>query len=744
MKESLPLSAPFFLRESVVVEGWKMCYASLEEGKKRGYQKLDFDDSEWESAQVPKLYRATFENDTIWYRTSLRTWSVKKNRKLFLRFEGSFLITDVWLNGKYLGGHYGYFAPFGFDVTDLARDKGENVLAVCVQSPPESDLRKKKHVMGVFNGWDCKPYPDIGTLPKEFEWYVPLGIWRKVIVGESGSLIIEHIKTSSKLVSDKEAAVEFGVRLRNLTVKRLKAKVQVDIAPQNFRSRKASIQTTSKAEIPPNRAVDIKPKLVIKNPALWWCWTHGKPNLYLATIKIEHDGVLSAESKVAFGIREVKANMSSGKWEWFLNGRRIFPKGTNYISNFMLDRSNVQLYAKDLNLLKNANMDFVRVHAHIDKEEFYAEADKKGMLVMCDFTLNGCYVYEAPQEDVKFFEEAVRSQIPEMVNFLYNHPSIVIWNVHNEPPWLPLMMLGMGATTKPGINKAMDLEAKEMINKLDSTRPAIAASGDMDEHLYHGWYLGEWDDFNKESPGFPTEFGAQSLPNMGSKFWKHVKTKPWPIDDQEPTWLYADYQPLMWAINGVGSPKAFKTLNEYITEGQKYQAFLCKFAAERFRTLKFNPTGGMVHFMFVDCHPAITWSIVDYYRNPKLAYWAMKQAFNPTHVCIDLDGNYQKYRYSAMFKAGGQFKAPLHIVNDSLKAPKEAVLKWSITGSEGKEVLSGSKQVSIPAYDEEALKCHEIVWNIPTAEKGVFKLELKLSTGKGKEIDANEVEFFVG
>ena len=148
--------------------------------------------------------------------------------------------------------------------------------------------------------------------------------------------------------------------------------------------------------------------------------------------------------------------------------------------------------------------------------------------------------------------------------------------------------------------------------------------------------------------------------------------------------------------------------------------------------------------MFIDCHPAITWAIVDYYRNPKLAYWAIKQAYNPTHVCIDLEGDCKKYRYSAMFQAGGQFKAPLHVVNDSLKAPKEAVLKWSIASLEGKEVLSGSKRVSIPAYDEGALKCHEIVWNIPSTEKGLFKLELKLLTDEGGEIDTSEVEFFVG
>ena len=40
-----------------------------------------------------------------------------------LRFAAVDYLADVWLNGEHLGHHEGYFAPFGFDVTDrLAKD----------------------------------------------------------------------------------------------------------------------------------------------------------------------------------------------------------------------------------------------------------------------------------------------------------------------------------------------------------------------------------------------------------------------------------------------------------------------------------------------------------------------------------------------------------------------------------------------------------------------------------------------
>ena len=43
-----------------------------------------------------------------------------------VRFEGAFLVANVWLNGRLLGSHYGYFAPFSFDISSFLLE--ENVL----------------------------------------------------------------------------------------------------------------------------------------------------------------------------------------------------------------------------------------------------------------------------------------------------------------------------------------------------------------------------------------------------------------------------------------------------------------------------------------------------------------------------------------------------------------------------------------------------------------------------------------
>jgi beta-galactosidase/beta-glucuronidase len=70
---------------------------------------------------------------------------------------------------------------------------------------------------------------------------------------------------------------------------------------------------------------------------LWLPWTHGEPWLYQAQVTLETPE--PAQATQVFGVREIRAVVEPGCWEWWLNGRRIFPKGSNYISDFYLDRA---------------------------------------------------------------------------------------------------------------------------------------------------------------------------------------------------------------------------------------------------------------------------------------------------------------------------------------------------------------------------------------------------------------------
>src|SRR4029077_14321631 len=114
--------------------------------------------------------------------------------RVVLRIGGAFLATNVWLNGKLLGAHYGYFAPFGFDLTPYL--KPENLLVICCESPVEAQPEKKRHIMGLFNDGDLKPYPAsaYSSLPDPYRIEVPLGLWQPVQLEYVGPIAVDWIR----------------------------------------------------------------------------------------------------------------------------------------------------------------------------------------------------------------------------------------------------------------------------------------------------------------------------------------------------------------------------------------------------------------------------------------------------------------------------------------------------------------------------------------------------------------------
>ncbi len=65
----------------------------------------------------------------------------------------------------------------------------------------------------------------------------------------------------------------------------------------------------------------------------------------------------------------------------------------------------------------------------------------------------------------------------------------------------------------PAHNRDLDARLETVARELDPTRYVHRNSGTGDGHVYPGWYVGHWRDF-QDTPGAPfvTEYGAQGLP----------------------------------------------------------------------------------------------------------------------------------------------------------------------------------------------------------------------------------------
>jgi beta-mannosidase len=311
---------------------WHLKSADNELGLEQGYADPDFDDSSWEVVRLPHLRHATAEQDTLWYRYHLDLTGFREaNRSGFgrtiIRFGGSFYRTRVWLNGVELGLHEGYFQPFGFDITDILRPEN-NVLAVRCRFLVEAGAFKRKTaVAGIFTDWDCKPYPSqfYPHLPEPNEWTVPIGLWQPVYLYTTGPVIIESMLTLPTVVgADWEAG------------KAEAAKVQIKVAFCNLIGETQSVETrltvgiggeppqqstSTKISLAANERREMEYSVTLSHPRLWFPWTHGVPHLYCASLSL-NENTHYAQS---FGVREIKAVIEPGKWEWWLNGRKIFP-----------------------------------------------------------------------------------------------------------------------------------------------------------------------------------------------------------------------------------------------------------------------------------------------------------------------------------------------------------------------------------------------------------------------------------
>ena len=59
-----------------------------------------------------------------WYRKTFATPPEAKDRRVWIEFDGVYMDSDVWLNGKHLGRHpYGY-TSFYYDLTEALKPQG--------------------------------------------------------------------------------------------------------------------------------------------------------------------------------------------------------------------------------------------------------------------------------------------------------------------------------------------------------------------------------------------------------------------------------------------------------------------------------------------------------------------------------------------------------------------------------------------------------------------------------------------
>ncbi|WP_321808806.1 glycoside hydrolase family 2 protein [Burkholderia sp. BCC1993] len=683
--------------------------------------RADVDDRGWRALRVPaNWYAAGLDHQgALWYRTTFMVAPRGGDRMASLEFDGVDYEADVWLNDRYLGHHEGYFAPFAFDVTDALRD-GENHLAVLVRSPFEPPggawSLHKRLVKGVLNDHDTRPG---GAWSARGQDANSGGIWAPVRLRESRAAAIDALKVDARPGDGTHATLDVEVRARAL--RDTAATLRVRVVPANFDGRGYVFERPVALAAGANR-VSIRGEL--DDVALWWPAEYGFPALYrvVVTLADEHGTMDVAQRRT--GVRAIRFDAAQSCWT--INGRRMFLRGTNYIGSPWLSQMDVAAYARDLDLMRGAHVNAVRVHAHVAGQPLYDVADEKGMLIWQDFPLQWGYDDSAP------FAANAADQARDMVAMLGHHPSIVAWSGQNEPPWDADWMKYRYPDWDPGQNRLLSAMVGAALRE-DTTRHADDASL-TGQHFWLGWYWGKWTDAipTMNEPNI-TEFGAQALPDLATL--RHIVSPGnlWPASEAETDsawseWAYHDFQRReTFDIAGV---KRGRDIGAFVANSQRYQARLVQRIAETLRRQRYQPVASIFQFMFVEGWPSINWGVVDYLRHPKRGYAALASAYQPVLPSIAWTRD--------TYAPGETFDGTLWAINDTWTSYPDTVVEWQVATG-GTTVASGRMVFDMAADSGRPVT----PVRVPRLAAGAYALEATIRDAQGRVLGTNRFDFDV-
>ncbi|HZE07290.1 MAG TPA: glycoside hydrolase family 2 TIM barrel-domain containing protein [Gemmatimonadaceae bacterium] len=646
---------------------------------------------------------------TIWFRRNFE-WQPEADTRAILDLDMVDYIADVFVNGIHAGAHEGYFQKWSLDITpDL--HAGKNLIAIKVSAPelpfdmsaryPISWPKQQNQIKGIFLYHDTRP----GATSSRGQERSTGGILRGISLRESSGIDLVRVNVTSLDVTSASARLVVEAIVRNWGRDTVRAGLNGVISAKNFQSYD---------ELPLKLAITAPPgesrfrtQVTLNKPALWWSWDFGKPNLYQLVSRLTpaSDSAQALDStNTVFGVRSITRDSA---WVWRLNGKRIYPRGTNYISTQWLSQADRQWYARDVDMMLIANLNTVRVHAHLERPEFYDVADSAGIMVWQDFPLQWGYT-----DEPAFHAEAMR-QARDMIDRFESHPSIIVWSMHNESPHAMEWM----EKKDPHQNLALDNALDALVARLDSSRVHHRDSGTGDAHPYPGWYGGTVGDFPKlPKESFITEYGAEALPGIETlRAMLPSSELTAPDTHRWDEWIFHDFQPSM--TFDIAHVKTGLSLSDFINDSQRYQAQVIRFGTETYRRAKWKGTTGIYQFMFVDDWPSITWSVVDYFRRPKPGYAALASAMQPVLPSIE-------YQIDDRAKP-----LAIHIVNDLLTAFPHASLKWRISTLDGNAGAISSRTLDIPA--DTAFKVLDLGVH-PEVTKGTSRLDAWIEDRDGK------------
>jgi len=621
-------------------------------------------DGPWHAVEIPVSWWLAGIDSTgpVWFRRKFEVPQDWSGTRSVLRFDAVDYSTVVYIDGDHVGQHIGGFAPFSFD---LELTSGSHELLVVVDVPEDEYGTEFPHtkqaVRGVLGHHDARP----GAWGPRGQEQCAGGIWGSVRLTRHDLVALESLRVTTFVRgADADLAAHINVDLHR------DEPVWSTVRIQLLDDGEPMYDLWSETFLMPGRN-DVRVDGPLAAPRLWWTWDHGEPFRYQSRTSVIIDGREEILDERLIGIRQI--DLGEG-WQWRLNGRSVFIRGSNYIGSQWLSGLTAEQTGHDVGLARAANLNMLRVHAHVTVPSFYDACDRQGILVWQDLPMQWGYRDEATTYAV------ARNMVHDVVELHGWRPSVAFWCAHNEAPWNEPWMAVEAGKFVPDQNQRLDHELAALFKQLDPSRPALANSGAGDGHTYPGWYWGEWTDVS-ELPGgaFVSEYGAQAVPVI------ETLRSFLPEDATADDWQFHGFQHYE---NRVKAGVIFDMpVDEVIEKTQRYQALIIQNSTETYRRKKRERVQGVLQFMLVDPWPCISWSVLDIERRPKLGYRALQRAMQPVLPSIEAENNYFTSQDHVVFGVWW--------INDHPYPFRDALLSWELLDDHDRVVDSAGCAVHL-------------------------------------------------
>lgn len=635
--EKIDLCGDWFFRETSEIKWWK--------GKVPGCIHLDL----MENSLIPDPFIGDNELKVKWVEE--KSWVYKKRfnvHKEFLNypsieilFQGLDTFTEIYLNEQKIGETDNMFIPWSFDVKPYLKE-GENILEIYFHSPKkilEERAKSYPSLKGSF--YSPRIFGRKAQYSFGWDWGPRLatsGIWRGVYLMGHKKARIRDIWIPVGIMEDKaQLNLELEIELMENST--------LDV-PLRISFEKPILEKKLRLTLPKGR-VFIKIPLTIQNPKLWYPNGYGPQPIYtLQLALVDNNGEILDRREQKFGIR--KADLISQRDEknsflFYINDIPIFAKGVNWIpSDSFLPRLKDEDYKILLTKAKNMGVNMIRIWGggFYENDIFYDLCDELGILVWQDFMF-ACGEYP---EDDKFLEK-VKEEAEIIVKSLRNHPSIVLWCGNNENDW-GYYAKWWGERERFWGESIYHKILPDVCAKLDMTRlywPSSPFGGkdpnsekEGDRHnwiVWSGWM--DYKEYLKDNGRFISEFGFQAPPHKDTIMKFITSPKEYHPQSREMEFHNKQVQGTERIIRYLAEHfRITSDMDEYIYLTQINQGLALKTGIEHWRNNKFDTSGTLI-WQWNDCWPVISWSIIDYYKREKPAYYFVKRSFKPIKVNIE-------------------------------------------------------------------------------------------------------------